>query len=195
MPQEYPKALKTARQAVLLTLEQASEAADVSLQSYKAYEYGGRLPPNDVAVRLCEALEAPWLALVYLREASEELGVLPQEIKVQSLPTAVITLINRVFAFADHHRDRQLLAIAEDGVIDEEERPAFEDIVEDLDGIIGAALAVKYPRTETKKDRPDGGTSKRSVFRTCVENDSKIIISHPIRNASPSFARGGGASR
>lgn len=162
MPQEYPNALKTARQAAHLTLEAASERADVSVQSYKAYEYGGRLPPNDVAVRLCEALEAPWLALVYLREVSEKLDVLPQDIKVQSLPTAVITLINRVFAFADHHRDRQLLTIAEDGVIDEDERPVFDEITDDLDGIIGAALAVKYPREGIKKERPEAATSKRS---------------------------------
>lgn len=168
MPQEYPKALRTARQAARLTQEQASEAADVSVQSYKAYEYGGRLPPMDVAARLCDALEAPWLALVYIREASEELGVLPTEIKVQSLPTAVITLINRVFAFADHHRDRQLLAIAEDGIIDDTERADFEDIVEDLDGIIGAALSVKYPR-EQKNDRPVAATTERSEVRTCIQ--------------------------
>lgn len=192
MPQEYPKLLKTARKTARLTLEQAAEAADISLQSYKAYEYGARLPPIDVASRLCDALAAPWLALGYIREAADGLGVLPLDIQVQSLPTAVITLINRVFAFADQHRDRQLLAIAEDGVIDDAERDTFDAIVGDLDGIISAALAVKYPRGQ-KEDRPVAGTTRRSGVRDLRHGtDSKIIIAHRPKNASPNFARGGG---
>lgn len=168
MPQEYPKALKKARQMAHLTLEQAAEAADISVQSYKAYEYGTRLPPEDVAVQLCEALDAPWMALEYLRVRNKDLGVLPQEIKTQSLPTAVITLLSKIYAFADNHRDRRLLVIAEDGIIDDQERPEYEDIVGDLDGIIAAALAVKYPK-EQKKDRPVAGTTKRSEVRTCIQ--------------------------
>ena len=168
MPQEYPKALKTARQTACLTLEQAAEAAGISVQPYKAYEYGGRLPPMDVAVKLCKALEAPWLALEYMQEASAGLGVLPAETKVQSLPTAVITLLNKIYSFADNHRDRRLLVIAEDGIIDEHERPEYEDIVDDLDGIIAAALAVKYPR-EQKEDRPVAGTTRRTEVRTCIQ--------------------------
>ena len=198
MPQDYPSALRSARQTIRLTQEQAAELADVSLESYKAYEYGGRMPPRETAVRLCEALEAPWLALEYLKEMAEPLGVLPESIRVQSLPTAVITLINRVFAFADRHRDRQLLTIAEDGIIDEAERPMFDEITGDLDGIIGAALQVKYTSDappKTKKERPEAATSERSVQGLASKNDSKIIIPHPTRIASPTLSREGGVSR
>ena len=189
MPQDYPSALRSARQTTRLTQEQAAELADVSLESYKAYEYGGRMPPRETAVRLCEALEAPWLALEYLKEMAEPLGVLPESIRVQSLPTAVITLNNRVFAFADRHRDRQLLTIAEDGIIDECERPEFDAIVADLRETIAAAYQVIYA-DGAKKERPDGGTSKRSVLSGKPENDCKNSISHSRGNASPVLSKG-----
>ena len=186
------ESIKKARADAGLTQEQAAEAVDVSLESWKAYEYGLRVPPVAVAIRICEAMDAPWFALLHLRQVGGPLGVLPERITVQALPTAAITLINRVLDFADCHRDRQLLRIAEDGVIDEDERPEFDDIVRDLDAIIGAALQVKY--TSTKKDRPVAGTTKRSVQGLTSENDCKTIVSHRAGIASPNFCRGGGAS-
>ena len=51
----------------------------------------------------------------------------------------------------------ELLTIAEDGIIDEAERPMFDEITGDLDGIIGAALQVKYTSDappKTKKNAP-----------------------------------------
>ena len=117
---------------------------------------------------------------------------------MQSLPTAAITLINRVLDFAERHRDRQLLRIAEDGIIDEKERPDFDAICRDLDGIVGAALQVKYTSDappKTKKERPEAATSERSVQGLASKNDSKIIIPHPTRIASPTLSREGGVSR
>lgn len=192
MPGNYMESIKKARADAGLTQEQAAEAVDVSLESWKAYEYGLRVPPVAVAIRICEAMDAPWFALEHLRQVGGPLGVLPERITVQALPTAAITLINRVLDFAEHHRDRQLLRIAEDGVIDDTERPEFEDIVRDLDGIVGAALQVKY--TSTKKDRPVAGTTKRSVQGLASENDCKTIVSHRAGISSPNFCRGGGAS-
>lgn len=185
-----PNMYQRARKESCLTQEQAAERLEVSETTIKAWEQGTRVPDNETVARMAELYGTPWLALEHLKQAGGTLGVLP-EVTVQSLPTAAITLINRVLDFADRHRDRQLLRIAEDGIIDETERPDFDAICRDLDGIVGAALQVKYTSNtppETKKDRPVAGTTERSVFRTCVKNDSKIIISHPRRNASPIFA-------
>ena len=114
------------------------------------------------------------------------------EVTVQSLPTAAIQLINRVLDFADRHRDRQLLRIAEDGVIDEAERPEFDDIVRDLDGIVGAALQVKFT-PGIKKGRLDVGASKRQDLRLASEIDRKNNIPHMRAGRKHNFAREGGA--
>lgn len=154
------------------------------------------MPDNETVARMAELYDTPWLALEHLRSAGSTLGVLP-EVTVQSLPTAAITLINRVLDFAERHRDRQLLRIAEDGVIDEKERPDFDAIVQDLDGIVGAALQVKYTSDappEIKKERPEAGTSKRSGSANFSASDCRNIISHRQRIARASFAGEGGAS-
>ena len=187
-----PNIYQAARKESCLTQEQAAERMEVSETTVKAWEQGARVPDNETVARMAELYGTPWLALEHLRSAGSTLGVIP-EITVQSLPTAAITLINRVLDFAERHRDRQLLRIAEDGVIDEKERPEFDAIVQDLDGIVGAALQVKYT-TGIKKDRPDGGTSKRSGPTDYSANDCKNIISHRQRIARTSFAGEGGAS-
>ena len=69
--------------------------------------------------------------------------------------------------------------IAEDGVIDETERDSFEDIAEELAGLIGAAYQVLYPVQDKRKDRPEGGASRRSAFKDMHHsNNRKKIIAH-----------------
>ena len=86
-----------------------------------------------------------------------------------------------------------LLRIAEDGVIDEAERPEFDDIVLELRDTMAAIYQVIY--SGAKKERPEAGTSERSVQGLASKNDSKIIIPHPTRIASPTLSREGGVSR
>ena len=191
-----PNIYQAARKESCLTQEQAAERLDVSETTVKAWEQGTRVPDNETVARMAELYGTPWLALEHLRSAGSTLGVIP-EITVQSLPTAAITLINRVLDFAERHRDRQLLRIAEDGVIDEKERPDFDAIVQDLDGIVGAALQVKYTSDappETKKERPVAGTTRRSGSANFSASDCRNIISHRQRIARASFAGEGGAS-
>ena len=192
-----PNIYQAARKESCLTQEQAAESLHVSETTVKAWEQGTRVPDKETVARMVELYGTPHLAYEHLQQADDPLGVLP-DVTVQSLPTAAITLINRVLDFAERHRDRQLLRIAEDGIIDETERPDFDDICRDLDGIVGAALQVKYTSDappETKKERPAAGTARRSVQGLASENDSKIIISHLARNASPTLSREGGVSR
>ena len=190
-----PTIYQAARKESCLTQEQAAERLDVSETTVKAWEQGARVPDNETVARMAELYGTPWLALEHLKQAGGALGVLP-EVTVQSLPTAAITLINRVLDFAERHRDRQLLRIAEDGVIDEAERPDFDDICRDLDGIVGAALQVKYTSDapDKKKERPEAATSKRSGSANFSASDCRNIISHRQRIARASFAGEGGAS-
>ena len=191
MPGEYLNPYQKARKTTCLTQEQAAERLGLSAESLKQYELGKRVPSNAVVWQMVQIYDTSWLALEHLRDTSEALGVLP-EVTVQSLPTAAIQLINRVLDFADRHRDRQLLRIAEDGVIDDAERPEFDDIVRDLDGIVGAALQVKFT-PGIKKGRLDAGTSKRQDLRLASEIDRKNNIPHMRAGRKHNFAREGGA--
>lgn len=155
MPGNDTFCYQTARKTACLTQEQAAERLALSLESVKAYERGERIPPNAVARRMAEAYGTPWLVLEHLRQSSAELGVLPPDLQLQPLPTAVLQLVNRVFAFAHRHRDRQLMRIAEDGVVDALEQAEYDAIVRDLDGIICAAYQVMFPLPPgIKRNRP-----------------------------------------
>ena len=133
---------KTARLKAGKTQESAAEAIGISVESIKAYESYSRIPPSSVVDRMCIVYDARYLAYQHNRIASGEVKVVP-EVQVLDLPRASIRLINRVISFAEKRRDRELMAIAEDGVISEEERPLYEEIVKELDGLIQAAMELK----------------------------------------------------
>ena len=172
---DYGLLLKVTRESRGMTQEQAAEAVGVSVDSWYAYEANKRLPNDETVNRICKALEADWLAMYFLEARSHDLAVLP-EVHARELPTAVLTLLSRVLSFNEKCRIKQLVSVAEDGVVDEFEQDLYDEIVEELDGIIEAALAVKFPM-DAKKDRSDAGTSERFVQRPKSKNDRKNYFS------------------
>lgn len=187
---DYGLLLKTVREGRDMTQEQASEKVGVSVDTWYAYEANRRLPPPETVNRICDALEAPWLAMYFLEAHSGVMRVLPN-VTARALPTAVLTLLSRVLSFNEKCRIKQLVSVAEDGVVDEFEQDLYDEIVEELDGIIEAALAVKFPM-DAKKDRSDVGASKRPCSRPKSKNDRKSIVSHRSEDVN-SFALKGGA--
>ena len=138
---------KAARQKAGKTQESAAEALGISVESIKAYESYARIPPSHVVDGMCIIYDAIYLAYQHNRIASGEIKVVP-EVEQLDLPRAALKLINRVLEFAEKRQDRTLMQIAEDGVIDEDERPVFDAIMADLDELIKAALEVKLSRQQ-----------------------------------------------
>ena len=173
----YPNMYQRARKVTLLTQEEAAERLHISPETLKRYEGGRLTPPDETVARMCEVYGVSWLALEHAK-ATDRLGILP-EVEPKPLPMATISLTNRLRDAAD--RLAGLLRIAEDGVIDDAERPEFDDIVQDLRETIAAAYQVIY--ADAKKERPEAGTSKRSVSqRKTPENHCKAIVPQKKRN-------------
>lgn len=173
----YPNIYQRGRKTTLLTQEEAAERLHISPETLKRYEGGRLTPPDETVARMCEVYGVSWLALEHAK-ATDRLGVLP-EVEPKPLPMATISLTNRLRDAAD--RLAGLLRIAEDGVIDDAERPEFDDIVQDLRETIAAAYQVIY--ADAKKERPEAGTSKRSVSqRKTPENHCKAIVPQRKRN-------------
>ena len=173
----YPNMYQRARKVTLLTQEEAAERLGISPETLKRYEGGRLTPPDETVARMCSVYGVPWLALEHAK-ATDRLGVLP-EVEPKPLPMATISLTNRLRDAAD--RLAGLLRIAEDGVIDDAERPEFDDIVQDLRETIAAAYQVIY--ADAKKERPEAGTSKRSRSqRKTSENHCKAIVPQKKRN-------------
>lgn len=177
MAPQYPNMYQRARKVTLLTQEEAAERLGISPETLKRYEGGRLTPPDETVARMCEVYGVSWLALEHAK-ATDRLGILP-EVEPKPLPMATISLTNRLRDAAD--RLAGLLRIADDGVIDDAERPEFDDIVQDLRETIAAAYQVIY--ADAKKERPEAGTSKRSVSqRKTPENHCKAIVPQKQRN-------------
>ena len=134
---------KAARMQHGITQEAAAEALGISSDSVRSYENGYRVPPTDIVEMMCLLYDTPHLAAQHLREGSAPGAMLVPDVEGRTLQAGAIRLVNRVLAFADKHRDRDLLRIAEDGVIDEGERPLIEEIVRELEEIRAGATEVQ----------------------------------------------------
>ena len=172
----YPNIYQRGRKTTLLTQEEAAERLHISPETLKRYEGGRLTPPDETVARMCEVYGVSWLALEHAK-ATDRLGILP-ELEPKPLPMATISLTNRLRDAAD--RLAGLLRIAEDGVIDDAERPEFDTIVQDLRETIAAAYQVIY--ADAKKERPEAATSKRSRSQRNSENHCKAIVPQKKRN-------------
>ena len=186
MQQQCPNLYKRARLSTGLTQEAAAEKLDLSVESLKQYEGGRRIPPDDVVARMVEVYRLPWLALEH-SQATDTLGVLP-EVEPRPLPMASIALRNRLHDATG--RLDALLRIAEDGIIDNTERPEFDSIVVELRETMAAIYQVIY--SGAKKERPEAATSERSGEKVCGIGSTTVgCINYSTRStphARPNFA-------
>ena len=133
---------QTARKVAGLTQERAAELLGLSPRSLADYEAGLRLPPNDVADHMVTVYNSQLLAVQHLRASTQFARELLPDVQAMALPEAVLTLVDAVYAFADDRLDRELIDIARDGVISEDERERFDHVVEKIRNITAAAIAL-----------------------------------------------------
>lgn len=133
-----------------MTQEAWAEALDVSVESVKRYETDVRIPPLHIVKAMADLSGDESLAYRFLAKTTQELDVLP-DIEMVNLQAATIRMMNRMARFAAKARDRQLMEIAEDGIISEEEQPLYAEIMDELTGIIAAFYQLKFYTEEGKR--------------------------------------------
>lgn len=138
---------QNARKAAGLTQERAAELMGLSARSLADYEAGLRLPPNDVADRMVTVYNSQLLAVQHLRNSTRIARDLLPDIQTMALPEAVLTLVDAVYDFADDRLDRELIDIARDGVISEDERERFNRVIDKIRDITAAAIALASMRS------------------------------------------------
>ena len=178
-----------ARLSTGMSQERAAELLGLSPESLKQYEGGKTVPKDETVAKMVEVYHLPWLALEHA-QATDRLGVMP-EVTPRPLPMASIALRNRLQDATG--RLDALLRIAEDGIIDDTERPEFDSIVVELRETMGAIYQVIYSGADTKRDRPDVGTSERSKSGSVVMDFSQNhYTTQPTDLARGNFTRTGG---
>lgn len=126
-----------------MTQEAWAEKLNISVESVKRYETDVRIPPIPVVRKMADLCGDALVGYKYIVKVSQELEVLP-DIDSVNLQAATIRLMNRMARFASKARDRQLLEIAEDGIISADEKPLYDEIMDELSGLVSAFYQLRY---------------------------------------------------
>lgn len=148
MPEETRNIYKTCRKAAGLTQEAAAERLGISVESLRAYETGQRVPPDEVVEAMSDLYNTLHLIVRHVREKNAMYGRVVPEVPKMDVLAASARLTNRIFEFAENHSANRLMRIAEDNVIDSNERVEFDAIMEDLQEIVSAALALRCAQSD-----------------------------------------------
>lgn len=140
MPENFRNIYKIARRAAGYTQEAAAEMMNLSVESLRAYETGRRIPAGDVVLQMVICYNAQRLAVQHLQETNTLFNSVVPRLEDRSMLEVAVRIYNRLRSFQEDNRLDRLLAIAEDGIIDDQERPEFEDIIADLRQIIQSGL-------------------------------------------------------
>lgn len=131
-----------------MTQEAWAEKLNISVESVKRYETDVRIPPIPVVRKMADLCGDALIGYKYLVKVSQELEVLP-DIDSVNLQAATIRLMNRMSRFAAKARDRQLMEIAEDGIISADEKPLYDEIMDELSGLVSAFYQLRYCKEES----------------------------------------------
>ena len=144
MQDDYSNIYRNSRRTAGLTQERWAEALGISVDAVRQYETGQIMPSDEVVRRMIEVSTLTALGYWHLCNKSRLAADLLPEVERLPLAQAVVQLLGRMRDFDRKHHDDDLLVIAEDGRVDPEELPRFQQIVRDLHGIIQAALQIDY---------------------------------------------------
>lgn len=142
MEQSTRNIYKSARLTAGLTQERWAEQLGVTADTVRLYESGRNYPSDEVAARMAEVAVMPVLGYWHLKNKSALANDELPNVERVPLPQAVIGLLAAIDALAPSVKE--LLVIARDGTVDAEETELFNEILDDLEGVVQAALTVKY---------------------------------------------------
>lgn len=134
---------KIARRTAGFTQEAAAERLGISVESVRAYEIGQRIPSNDIVNAMVSCYGTQHLAVQHLQENNVLFGQVIPQLEERSVLEVTVRIYNRLRRFQKDNRLDRLLVIAEDGIIDDQERPEFEAIIADLRQIIQSGLELE----------------------------------------------------
>lgn len=139
---------KECRNRADLTQEVAAEYLNIGKRTLARYEAGEVIPPEDVVYNMCILYNSFLLGYEHLRITSR-LGI-------ECLPELLSTgLAESVLRFQKEKKDvvdlqNEIVEIAMDNVIDEEERPKWNDIMKEIRELVGALMSLYLVEKEDK---------------------------------------------
>lgn len=132
-----------ARNSAGYTREKAAEMIPCSVRSLANYESGVSIPSNNVVARMMGCYNSQYLGCQHLLENNVLAARIVPQLEQHSVLEMAVRIYNRLNRFSAKNSVERLMEIAEDGVIDEEERGEFYAIMTDLREIVKSGLELE----------------------------------------------------
>ena len=137
---------KTARRTAGLTQERWAEHLGVSPEAVRQYEGGIIMPGDEVVLRMAEVSGMHILAYWHLvRKSRLAAQILPELEEQKGLPEAVLGLLIQLDDFREDGM-KQLVRIAADGKIDEDETEDYLRILDQLRELLRRGYELGYAK-------------------------------------------------
>lgn len=143
MQEDCGNIYRNARKTAGLTQERWAELIGVSVEAVRQYEGGIILPGDEVAVRMAEGCGQHIVCYWHLLNKSRAATELLPEVRHRRLPEAVLTLLGQVKTFQGDGLE-ELLRIAADGRVAEDERERYAAALRQLRELITAAWELQF---------------------------------------------------
>ena len=146
MKENYGNIYRNARKAAGLTQERWAEFLGVSAEAVRQYESGMIMPAEDVLLSMADISGIKALPYWHLSQKSRiAAGILPELSDGKTIPEAVLALLIRLDDFREGSM-KDLIRIAEDGKVTDDERRTYEHAMRQLNELIRIAYELGYAR-------------------------------------------------
>ena len=138
---------RNARRAAGYTQERWAEFLGISTEAVRQYENDVIMPGEDVLLRMADLSGMKILPYWHLsRKSRLAAAILPELEDQRGLPEAVLSLLIQIENFESNGL-KQLLRIAADGHVDENELSDYKTAIEQLTELVRSAYALGYAKT------------------------------------------------
>ena len=135
---------RIARDTAGLTQERWAENLGISTEAVRQYENGTIMPGDDIVLQMAEIsgqLILPYRHLV--RKSRVAAAILPELDDELGLSETVLSLLIQIDDFRENGL-KQLIRIAADGKISEDEAERYEEAMQQLLRIVSLAMSLSY---------------------------------------------------
>ncbi len=137
---------RNARVASGFTQERWAEFLGVSPEAVRQYENDAIMPSEEVLLRMADLSGMKILPYWHLsRKSRLAAAILPELEDQRGLPEAVLSLLIQIESFQDSGM-KDLMRIAQDGRVDENELPDYENAIRQLHELVRSAYALGYAK-------------------------------------------------
>ena len=149
MPSNSENIYKAARNRAGMTAEYAAECLNVNTRTLYKYEDGTTVPAYDIVTAMSITYGAPFLRVQHMNATQEEWRDLVPIITEQNAAISTLAFLDELNNIENYRA--LLVEIARDGIISQEERPAWGKIIKAVFELIKAGYDLKYSQKGEEK--------------------------------------------